>query len=305
MKSVYSVRSNGWHVAIAVWGMLAVFAAMAFGQQEGAPKPLLDSRLSALLLSFDGSKLSRDARRTFDVLTLIIDDADKATTADERNGYLKEFLARSQDFVREHPSSLPLWTLRAVAALEVNQAATGREACQHMVAMKAAEMDDPRIRRVLALLDRRGWFSADVPEGSGVSVPQARPALDQAQTKPAAIEPNNPHAIRIEIVECNSKWSGYGAYLHKMMESIQVEWDRALSEGKIKPQSGGYVTVKFRLDWKGSIAEVLNVESSSNDQGKQSCVTAITMASPYGEWTDNMIANLGNSQELTFRFNYE
>jgi hypothetical protein len=305
MKSVYSVGSQGWRLAIAAWGMLAVFTASSLGQQEGAPKPLLDSRLSALFVTFDGSKLTGDARRTFDVLALIIDDADRATTADERNGYLKEFLARSQDFVREHPSSLPLWTLRAVAALEVNQAATGREACQHMVAMKAAEMDDPRIRRVLAILDRRGWFSADIPEGSGVSAPQPMPALDQAQTKPAMIMPNNPVTNRIEPVECNSKWSSYGTYLHKMMESIQVEWDRAQSEGKIKPQPGGYVTVKFRLEWKGSVAEILNVESTSTEQGKQECVTAITMASPFGEWTDNMIANLGNSQELTFRFNYE
>ena len=240
-------------------GDVGGFTTSSLGQQEGAPKPLLDSRLSALLLTFDGSKLTGDAR-TFDVLTLvIIDDADKATTADERNGYLKEFLAKSQDFVRERPNSLPLWTLRAVAALEVNQAATGREACQHMVAMKAEEMDDPRIRRVLAVLDRRGWFSADNPVGSGVSAPQARPGLEQAQTKPVVIEPNNPVTNRIEPVECNPKWSSYGTYLHKMMESIQVEWDRTLSEGKIKPQPGGYVTVKFKLDWKGSVAEVLNV----------------------------------------------
>jgi len=34
-------------------------------------------------------------------------------------------------------------------------------------------------------------------------------------------------------------------------------------------------------------------------------VSAITDTAPYGDWTDDMIAILGNEQSLTFVFYYE
>jgi hypothetical protein len=59
------------------------------------------------------------------------------------------------------------------------------------------------------------------------------------------------------------------------------------------------------MDLHGKITEILDVESTSSEQGKQSCVSSITLTAPYGDWTDDMIAVLGNSQELTFRFYYQ
>jgi hypothetical protein len=285
--------------------MMAVLLAPSFGQQEGAPKPLLDSPLSPLLLTVDTTKFTGDARRTFDVLTLIVADADKAATGGERSGYLQEFLTRSQDFARAHPLSLPVWTLRAVAALEVNQATAGREACRHMMALRAGEMDDPRTRRVLAVLDRKGWFQADVPGGTGVDAAPTQPAPEQAPARPALVDENNPGANNVSLGEHSAKWGNYGAYLHSVMEAVQGEWARTLNDGKVKPPSGSIVTVRFSMDWKGSVTEVLDVQSTSSEPGRQSCVTALTMAAPFGEWTDNMKANLGISQELTFKFTYE
>jgi hypothetical protein len=160
MLGLFEAISEIWRLPpVTLFGILLLSSDSSYCQQATA-KPLLDAPLSSLLSAFDASKLTGDARRTFDVLTLIVEDTDKATTEDKRNGYLQEFLIRSQDFVREHPDSLPLWTLRAVAALEVNQAEAGREACVRMIGLKAGDSDDPRIRRVLAMLDRRGWFKA-------------------------------------------------------------------------------------------------------------------------------------------------
>jgi hypothetical protein len=315
MNSIETIRTNRRLLTLAVCGVLAFFTASSFGQQEGAPKPLLDAPLSSLLLVFDASKLAGDTRRTFDVLTLIIEDTDKATTEEARNGYLQEFLIKSQDFAREHPDSLPLWTLRAVAALEVNQATAGREACQRMIKLKAGDSDDPKTRRVLALLDRKDWFNANALNGTATAAqvaagpeetPRARPVLQQAHTRPAVFEENDLGTSNIGPVAFNAKWKSCGAaYLHKMMEAMQSEWDRILIDSKIKPPPGSYVTVKFTMDWKGNITKILDVESTSSEQGKQSCITAITTAAPFGEWTDNMIATFGSSQELTFKFYYE
>jgi hypothetical protein len=90
-----------------------------------------------------------------------------------------------------------------------------------------------------------------------------------------------------------------------MIEAIQVQWERILIESRTEPPSGTTVTVKFTMDSKGRITEILDVENNSSEQGKASCISAITNTAPYGDWTDDMIAVLGNSQELTFKFYYQ
>jgi hypothetical protein len=291
---------------VALCGILLFFSNSSYCQQVTS-KPLQDAPLSPLLSAFDASKLTGDGRRTFDVLTLIIEDTDKATAEDKRNGYLQEFLTRSQDFVREHPDSLPLWTLRAVAALEVNEAAAGQEACERMIGLKAGNSDDPKVRRVLAMVDRRGWFKANAANESVVTVQGAKSVPEQSASSPAAVQIKKLETNTFGPVAYDAKWGSYGAYLHKMMAAIQSEWDRIVNDGKIKPPSGSVVTVKLTMDWKGYIteAEILEGESTSSEEGKQCCITAINMASPYGEWTDNMIATLGASQQLKFAFFYD
>jgi hypothetical protein len=135
--------------------------------------------------------------------------------------------------------------------------------------------------------------------------PRARPVLEQTHTRPAIFEDNQFGTSNIGPVAVDAKWSNYGAYLHKMMEAIQIQWDRILTESRTEPPSNTTVTVKFTMDSKGRVTEILDVESTSTEQGKQSCLTAITMTAPYGDWTDDMIAVLGNSQELTFQFYYQ
>ena len=135
--------------------------------------------------------------------------------------------------------------------------------------------------------------------------PRPRQVLEQTHTRPAIFEENNFGTSNIGPVAYSAKWSSYGAYLHKMMEAIQIQWDRIMIDSRTEPPAGSYVTVKFTMDSKGKITQILDVESTSSEQGKQSCITAITMTAPYGDWTDDMIAVLGNSQDLTFRFYYE
>jgi hypothetical protein len=135
--------------------------------------------------------------------------------------------------------------------------------------------------------------------------PRARPVLNHTQTRPAIFEDNQFGTSNIGPVAFSAKWSAYGAYLHKMIEAIQIQWDRILIDSHTEPPSGTTVTIKFTLDLHGKITEIIDVQNDSSEQGKQSCLTAITMTAPYGDWTDDMIAVLGNSQDLTFTFYYE
>jgi hypothetical protein len=135
--------------------------------------------------------------------------------------------------------------------------------------------------------------------------PKARPSLDHVQTRPAIFEDNQFGTSNMGAIAFDAKWSSYGAYLHKMIDAIQIQWERILIDSNTEPPSGSTVTVKFTLDSKGRVTEILDVENNSSEQGKASCVSAITLTAPYGDWTPDMIAVLGNSQNFTFQFYYQ
>jgi hypothetical protein len=65
------------------------------------------------------------------------------------------------------------------------------------------------------------------------------------------------------------------------------------------------VVVKFILNSEGKIARIVNVDNHSTDSGAGACVSGITDRAPYGPWTDDMKASLGEEQELTFAFHYQ
>jgi hypothetical protein len=157
-----------------------------------------------------------------------------------------------------------------------------------------------------------GAKNAPIIEGAQTAMPaidphkpRARPVLDQIHTRPAIFEDNQFGTSNMGVVALSAKWSNYGAYIHKMLEAIQIQWDKIIEESATEPPSGTYVTVKFTIDSKGRITEIIDVATSSSEQGKESCISAITLTAPYGDWTDDMIAILGNSQEMAIKFYYE
>jgi hypothetical protein len=70
------------------------------------------------------------------------------------------------------------------------------------------------------------------------------------------------------------------------------------------PPTGTVVSVKFRLDKEGAVTEILNSNSTGGKQAETICVTSITSRAPYGKWTDDMVAMLGETQEIEFKFYY-
>jgi len=108
-------------------------------------------------------------------------------------------------------------------------------------------------------------------------------------------------------VAVDAKWSNYGSYLQRMIETVQIEWERILIAGKVYPNSGSYVQVKFIMNSKGEITKIVRVDPTGapSDAAIRACEAGITARSPYGQWTEDMIAVLGEQQEMTFVFYYE
>jgi hypothetical protein len=70
------------------------------------------------------------------------------------------------------------------------------------------------------------------------------------------------------------------------------------------PPTGTIVTIRFRLDKTGAVAEIIESESTGGEQAKSLCTLSITSRAPYGVWTDDMVAMLGESQEMVWKFYY-
>ena len=102
----------------------------------------------------------------------------------------------------------------------------------------------------------------------------------------------------------SAKWSNYGAYLQRVINAVQVQWEKLLFENKIPPSASKTVTVKFIMDSNGKIPRIISVDSTADDLAARACVSAIAGRAPYGAWTEGMKAVLGEQQEMTFTFYY-
>jgi hypothetical protein len=89
-----------------------------------------------------------------------------------------------------------------------------------------------------------------------------------------------------------------------MVDAIVSKCNQILINSRTTPPSGTIVAVKFELDSKDRIVRILDAGSTSSEPGEQCCITAVVMTAPFGGWTDEMVATLGTSQELTARFYY-
>ena len=136
--------------------------------------------------------------------------------------------------------------------------------------------------------------------------PQARPTLAPSIARGRA-SPLANRALGTEnigAVAYNAKWSAYGDYMQKFIETVDSQWQRILDQSNITPASGTKVTVVFRLDAKGEVPEIVKVSGGGGRSAQDACVSAIVARAPYGAWSADMIGVLGESQEITFSFFY-
>jgi hypothetical protein len=112
--------------------------------------------------------------------------------------------------------------------------------------------------------------------------------------------------VSIGVSSWDPRWSNYGVYLLRLVESIQAQWEHVLNQGGVLTSPGSMVEVKFALNSKGEISKVINVNPSAGTSlpATQACPTAIQAQKSYGEWTDDMNSTLGTEQEFTFVFYY-
>jgi TPR repeat protein len=109
------------------------------------------------------SSLSSQDQRKLDVLMLILEDAEKAATPEDRAKAFREYLEKSGDFAAAHPEQTNVWVMRALAAVDVGEPKLGWDAGKQLQALGADNSENPKIRRIMASLDRKGWLGGQPP----------------------------------------------------------------------------------------------------------------------------------------------
>lgn len=150
--------------------------------------------LSAVAQMFDGLRydmsksvapdaLSPADRRKVDAIELILEDL-SAAPPNGRGAYLEEFLSASAPLVTEltdHSYQFGILTLRAAAFLELDQVEGGRETARQLVGLNATASNGPSVRRLLAILERKGLFP-EIAEASAAAAKTATIAPIAAPT---------------------------------------------------------------------------------------------------------------------------
>ncbi len=134
--------------------------------------------------------------------------------------------------------------------------------------------------------------------------PRARPQLAATQVSSAVLSENTIGSHNVGITALDSHFNQYGVYLRRMFEAIEIEWHKLLAPMDTATFGGTQVDIVFRLDSTGHVTAFLKKEGTAPDAGASACASAITIPAPFGEWTPDMIAVLGDHSDLEIQFFY-
>lgn len=155
------------------------------------------------------------------------------------------------------------------------------------------------------------------PEGRGLyyrpdpSRPQQRPQLAQSQIRPTIMANRVNGTSNVGVIAHSALKTTYGEYLNRVIDVVDAEWNRAIlgrfERGVAIPVDGSKVEVTFILDKDGKVT-ISKVDGNAGQLWDGVAVEAIAAparySEGYGKWSDDMIAVLGERQELVFTFFY-
>jgi hypothetical protein len=115
-------------------------------------------------------------------------------------------------------------------------------------------------------------------------------------------------APRIGKVAIECRLNPYGVYMQQMLRSIENQWGelirssfRFMKQDQILPS----VTYTFTLIKDGTIQGLSKTsKGDTNSLSSELCRQAIASRVPFGRWEDEMIAEFGNSDQITITFSY-
>lgn len=107
-------------------------------------------------------------------------------------------------------------------------------------------------------------------------------------------------------IEC--RLHPYGVYIQEMLQSIEEQWNQ-LARGSIqylqRDRLPGRITLRFKLEASGTISNLVRIDNEGYSLAAELCRQAIASRVPFGEWSEKMIQDFGQSDQITLNFKYQ
>lgn len=107
------------------------------------------------------------------------------------------------------------------------------------------------------------------------------------------------------VPSLDAKATPFGDYDSRFIAAVTQRWYDLLDSQQFASDRSGKVTVRFHLNYDGSVTEAKIVDNTVGDLLSYVCVKAITDPSPYAPWPSDMRRMVGaNFREIAFTFYY-
>jgi outer membrane biosynthesis protein TonB len=141
---------------------------------------------------------------------------------------------------------------------------------------------------------------------------ETRPrTLQQARAKQSNLRPSlqmqqdgGTHRLALQP-SFDAKATPFGDYDRKFIDAVTDRWYDLLDSQKFALDRSGKVTLRFHLNYDGSISDMTVLENTVGDLLGYVCQEAISEPAPYESWPGDMRRMVGeNFREITFTFYY-
>lgn len=103
----------------------------------------------------------------------------------------------------------------------------------------------------------------------------------------------------------DAKSTAFGAYDEAFIDAVTERWYQLLDAQQFALDRTGQVTVRFHLNYDGSITDMELVQNNVGTLLATLCQDAITDPSPFAAWPEDMHREIGaNYRDITFTFYY-
>lgn len=134
--------------------------------------------------------------------------------------------------------------------------------------------------------------------------PRPRPRLN-SPALPGPVRRTTAGVANLGRIGIDAEFNEFGDYLARMNEVVGTQWLILANQTRRGvAEVASRVIVEFVLNAEGRVEHLEIAFSSASQAGSLICKDAILSREPFGEWTDDMIAAMGQRQPVTFTFIY-
>ena len=138
----------------------------------------------------------------------------------------------------------------------------------------------------------------------GEPTPRPRPRIN-FKVPPGPLMQNPVSASRIGALAIDANFSDFGAYQQRMMEAISAQWNLLGRQyNYTSTDYGTKVVAEYKLNREGQVTDLKIIFTSASRPATLLVQDAILSRAPFGPWTKEMVATLGNEQTIRITFFY-